>query len=264
MNPASSGIQHCEKPPLAYINPASGWAWSGGALQRMYQKCKQAGVCFAQGQVTSLIIEDGDVRGARTKDGQAYRANTTMLAAGSWSTALFPELKGKVTATGQPLATIQLSSEEARHYQQIVGWPISLPYLLAADVTFQPVYIDLQSGFYCFPPNKDNIVKFAFHHRGFLNEQASFSDTSIKVSIPRTGHSSGSPEEEIPAASLKALRAELAKVWPGMAKKPIEMTRMCWYADSEDCDFVISYHNGYPSLFLATGDSGHAFKVRYA
>lgn len=121
MNPASRGIQHCEKPPLAYINPASGWAWSGGALQKMYQKCKEAGVSFARGQVTSLIIEDGDVRGARTRDGQDYRATTTMLAAGSWSTALFPELKGKVTATGQPLATIQLSSEEAELYRRIVS-----------------------------------------------------------------------------------------------------------------------------------------------
>lgn len=33
------------------------------------------------------------------------------------------------------------------------------------------------------------------------------------------------------------------------------------YCDSRDCDFLISYHDKYPSLFLATGGSGHAFKV---
>lgn len=33
------------------------------------------------------------------------------------------------------------------------------------------------------------------------------------------------------------------------------------YCDSRDCDFLISYHDRYPSLFLATGGSGHAFKV---
>ena len=34
------------------------------------------------------------------------------------------------------------------------------------------------------------------------------------------------------------------------------------YSDTADSDWLISYHDKYPSLFLATGDSGHAFKVR--
>lgn len=86
----------------------------------MYRKCRNAGISFAKGQVNSLIIEDGDVRGARTIDGQDYRAKLTMLAAGSWSTSIFPELKGKVTATGQVVATIQLTHEEAKQYAGIV------------------------------------------------------------------------------------------------------------------------------------------------
>lgn len=138
-----------------------------------------------------------------------------------------------------------------------------MAYYLNADLRWrlQPVYIDLQTGFYSFPPNKDNIVKFAYHHRGFLNEQPSLSNPSVQTSVPRTGHFEGSLEEQIPAASLRALRAEMRRIWPELGAKPILTTRMCWYADSNDCDFVLSYHDGYPSLFLATGDSGHAFKV---
>lgn len=87
-------------------------------------------------------------------------------------------------------------------------------------------------------------------------------DSGCLVSVPRTGHFDGSLDEQIPAASLAALRKEFRKVWPQLGAKPIATTRMCWYADSEDCDFLISFHDAYPSLFLATGDSGHAFKVR--
>jgi sarcosine oxidase/L-pipecolate oxidase len=36
----------------------------------------------------------------------------------------------------------------------------------------------------------------------------------------------------------------------------------CRYADSIDCDFIVDRHARYKSLLLATGDSGHAFKVR--
>lgn len=33
------------------------------------------------------------------------------------------------------------------------------------------------------------------------------------------------------------------------------------YCDTADEDWLMSYHDKYPSLFLATGGSGHAVKV---
>jgi hypothetical protein len=36
---------------------------------------------------------------------------------------------------------------------------------------------------------------------------------------------------------------------------------MCWYSDVVDGDWVIDYTK-YPSLLIAAGGSGHAFKVR--
>jgi glycine/D-amino acid oxidase-like deaminating enzyme len=95
----------------------------------MAQKCREAGVSFAAGQVNQLIIENGDVRGARLKEGEEYYADDlVILAAGSWSPAVFPELKDAVTATGQVLATIQLTAEEADEYSRTVSeavapWP---------------------------------------------------------------------------------------------------------------------------------------------
>lgn len=38
-------------------------------------------------------------------------------------------------------------------------------------------------------------------------------------------------------------------------------TRMCWYSDTPDGNFVIDYAPQYPSLLIASGGAGHAFKV---
>lgn len=41
-------------------------------------------------------------------------------------------------------------------------------------------------------------------------------------------------------------------------------TRMCWYSDTPDSDFVIDYAPGYDNMLIASGGSGHAFKVSVA
>ncbi|KAG7286625.1 hypothetical protein NEMBOFW57_008936 [Staphylotrichum longicolle] len=40
----------------------------------------------------------------------------------------------------------------------------------------------------------------------------------------------------------------------------INPTRLCWYSDTPTGDFLIDYHPNWRGLFVATGDSGHAFK----
>jgi hypothetical protein len=212
-------------------------------MQALAQRCRDAGISFMQGQVNKLVIEDKDVGGAETKDGRVVRASRrVVLAAGSWSPAIFPELSDKLTATGQVLATVQLDASEASKWKNI------------------PVYIDMETGFYMFPPTDDNQIKIAFHLRGYTNDQPSLSDEEKKVSVPRTGHFVGELDENIPKRSVEQLREALRRVWPELADKPFSGTRMCWYCDSKDCDFLVGYSARHPSLFLATGDSGHAYK----
>lgn len=111
-----------KRPPVAYLNRFSGWAWSGGAMKDMAKQCREAGVSFAAGQVNELVIRDGDVKGAKTQDGIVYEATKlVILAAGSWSPAILPELGQTLTATGQVLATIQLTAEEALQYARTVS-----------------------------------------------------------------------------------------------------------------------------------------------
>jgi sarcosine oxidase/L-pipecolate oxidase len=48
--------------------------------------------------------------------------------------------------------------------------------------------------------------------------------------------------------------------WPSLRDRPFSKTRLCWYSDTANADFLIDYHPHWQNLFVATGDSGHAFK----
>jgi sarcosine oxidase/L-pipecolate oxidase len=47
---------------------------------------------------------------------------------------------------------------------------------------------------------------------------------------------------------------------PSLHNRPFSKTRLCWYSDTPTGDFLIDYHPHWRNLFVATGDSGHAFK----
>ena len=114
-----------------------------------------------------------------------------------------------------------------------------------------------------FPPNPDGIVKFALHAAGYTNPQ-----DGTGVSVPRTKLTPGAEDGMIPLEKLRSLRADLAEIYPELAKKDIISTRLCWYvpvletaltirySDTESGDWVIDRHPEFDNFVLATGDSG--------
>jgi len=49
-------------------------------------------------------------------------------------------------------------------------------------------------------------------------------------------------------------------LYPDLAEKPFKSTRLCWYNDTPDGNWIIGRHPANPSIILATGGSGHAYK----
>jgi sarcosine oxidase/L-pipecolate oxidase len=80
----------------------------------------------------------------------------------------------------------------------------------------------------------------------------------MTVSLPRTKRDNA--DLEVPAEGLAACRAFLADCIPDLATRPWTYSRVCWYTDTKNGDFLVTYHPAYPSLFLATGGSGHGYK----
>lgn len=140
---------------------------------------------------------------------------------------------------------------------------------MTGGVDEEQVVLDLSTEFYVFPPNETAIVKFAIHGYGCTHI-----NPSTQRSEPVTGHfhpaasistsdsARSASEGNLPADAVHALRHCLGRVLPGLAARPFSSTRMCWYTETSDSHFLIDRHPTRPELVLATGGSGHAFKVR--
>jgi sarcosine oxidase/L-pipecolate oxidase len=111
----------------------------------------------------------------------------------------------------------------------------------------------LHLGYYGFPANHDGKVKVACHAAGYLN----LSEDGV-TSVPRTKVSN--PEDTLPHNSLVEYRKFLGKFLPKLNELDAADSRVCWYSDSFDGDFIITPHPKYQNLIVATGDSGHGMK----
>lgn len=78
-------------------------------------------------------------------------------------------------------------------------------------------------------PNEHGVVKFAKHAVGYTNFlPAQNAPDGPKISTPRTILSHGTDGLKIPKGEAKFLRDCLKEVYPGLAKKPLASTRLCW------------------------------------
>ncbi|KJA28926.1 hypothetical protein HYPSUDRAFT_33382 [Hypholoma sublateritium FD-334 SS-4] len=227
-----------------YLNRDGGWANAGQGLALLIDEVQTLGGTIIPGKNVSKIIRapaSGRSIGVQCDDGTVFNASLIVLATGSWTPYAFREqldLGRMCLATGQCIATIQLSAEEGDIYRAC------------------PVVLDFKSGFYVFPPNKDNILKLAIHAAGYTY----FGEGNSTISTPRTITTDPSRGLHIPKAALQELRANLKNVYPDLAEKTFLGTRLCWYNDSPDSDWVISRYPKDDSLILATAGSGHAYK----
>ncbi|KAF7377841.1 DAO domain-containing protein [Mycena sanguinolenta] len=241
-----------------YLNRDSGWANAGqGVKCIMDQVAALNGKIILGKDVVELIQHGQKTTGVRCVDGTVFDAlELVVLATGSWTGSAFPDLPiGNIfQATGQCIAMVQLTPEEADMYKEC------------------PVVLDFALSFCIFPPNEQNMVKLATHkckqsnhnHIGLADIHAAGYVQSIgakNISTPRTITSDPYTGLLIPKADVKELREQLRMVYPALAEKPFVATRMCWYNDSFDDDWVIGYHpKSDKSLMFATAGSGHAYK----
>lgn len=112
-------------------------------------------------------------------------------------------------------------------------------------------------------------MKMAYHHIGYINPQSPSTTRTSEpatatqpVSTPRTVVSHPETGHAIPRAMASNIRLGLRGIYPELADVPFSGTRMCWYCDTPNADWLIDHHPDYPGLLFATGGSGHAYKVQ--
>ncbi|KAJ4247828.1 hypothetical protein NW762_013037 [Fusarium torreyae] len=220
-----------------YKSEGAGWVHARKALTSAFEESKRLGVKFItgcpEGQVESLIFEDGDVRGAKTADEKEHRADRTILSAGA-SAELFLDFENQIRPTAWTLGHIQMTPEEAKLYKNL------------------PVLFNINKGFFMEPDEDLHQLKMCDEHPGYCNWETK-PGSKMPTSIPFAKH-------QVPVESERHMRDFLKDIMPQLADRSLVHARICWCADTLDRMFLITYHPRHPSLVVASGDCGTGYK----
>lgn len=209
-----------------FYHARGGYAESGRVVGKLAEWASEAGVAVRPGQTADeLLFEGNRVQGVRTREGETFVAEHTVLAAGSWTPWLLPELQGVMTATGHPI--FHLKPKDPALFTP-PGFVVFL-----ADTP--------STGWYGFPLLREGIVKVARHGGG----PALHPEHDERVVY----------EED-----FNQMRVFLKESMPALLDAEITYTRRCLYNDTLDEHFWIDRHPEKEGLSVATGGSGHGFK----
>jgi sarcosine oxidase/L-pipecolate oxidase len=210
-----------------------GWVFARGALMSAYEASKSLGATYITGEkgnVSRLIVENGDVVGAETSDGVQHRADTVILATGAEAPRLL-DFMDQLRPTAWTLAHIKMTKEELELYKNL------------------PVLFNIESGFFMEPDAERGELKMCDEHPGYCNW---VEVDGKKASVPFA-------RQQIPREAEARIRSFLHDTMPQLAQRPFSMARICWCADTPDRNFLIDRHPEYKSLVVAVGGSGHGF-----
>jgi len=208
-----------------YFNPQGGWAESGRVVARLKLDALAAGVEIHEHRPFHRWLEEGGrVRGVMDAHGAEWRADVVVSALGAWTPEHLPWLADRLHATAQSVF----------HFlpQNAAEWRAPAFPVWAADIG--------TTGWYGFPANANGVVKVANHGPG----------RRVRASDARM----------MPDGEEERFRAFLRATFPALADAPVAASRVCLYGDSFDGHFFLDHDPEHPGLFVATGDSGHAFK----
>ncbi|KAI1619319.1 FAD dependent oxidoreductase [Exophiala viscosa] len=223
--------------------------------------CQKAGVKFVldspQGKLRELLVEENGsqrkVTGIKTCDGLDHLADRVIVACGGWTATIIPEAHRAIEATAGTVMFVDIPKDRKDLWERFdsKNFPVWSYRRGQGDEYYQG------GGW---PITRDGRLKFGFRGRKFTNFEDHPTASNLRVSTPRTKYTS-EPITTVPLYGLKLVKEVIGKAFPELAEFGFTDTRLCWYTDSIDNDFLIDYVPGYSdSLFICTGGSGHAFK----
>lgn len=217
--------------PGAYVDgfyhALGGFAESGRVVSALVAEAERRGVRFRAGETVQHVeVENGRAAGVRTASGASIDAGQVLVAAGAWTYLVVPDLAPYMRSSGHPIFHLRPADPA------LFTPPLFTTF--TADVS--------RTGWYGFPLHpREGVVKFANHGSG----------REIHPEAPRV----------VTSAEKQSLRAMLADTFPALASAPIVYTRRCLYCDTRDEHFWIDRHPAVEGLTVASGGSGHAFKM---
>ncbi|RVX67199.1 hypothetical protein B0A52_08633 [Exophiala mesophila] len=204
--------------------------------------CEKAGIKFIvgspQGRVEKLIVEgDGSnkkIAGIMTFDGQTHLAGLTIVAdlalGGGWTADIIPEAHRTVETTAGTVVFIDIPEDRTDLQEKF-------------DSRNYPAWAYEQGSVY----------QFSRSSYGTWAHVLIKTPNIRRTSTPRT-RDTELPISTVPLKGVEILKAIIAKAFPELAEIGFTDTRLCWYIDSIDEEFVIDYVPGYSdTLFICSG-----------
>ncbi len=209
-----------------FFHTCGGYAESGRVIEWLAEQARQEEIDVREHTGVRRLLQDGGrVRGVEDVSGARHQADRILLASGSWTGRLLPELGDAFRRTYHPVWHL-------RPAEPTGFLPASFP-TFTADVA--------RTGFYGFPLHPSaEVVKIGHHGTG--------------VAPPDDGTLT------VPAIATHKLREFLRAYLPSLAGAEIVKTRLCPYCDTADEDFWIARDPDRRGLTVASGGSGHGFK----
>jgi sarcosine oxidase/L-pipecolate oxidase len=227
-----------------YFNRYDGYVHSANALRGIHQAACKNGVKFRLGEhagaVQEIVYEgkgrDRKSTGVMTKDEEFHAASLVIVAVGAAATQVVPEIGSNISAKSWSVAHVRLTDDETSALRGI-------PVTYARDL-----------GFFFEPDPKTNLLKLCPMGGGYINTN------------PSTGISQPPPLAQsrgfVPHVDELKMRELLRQTLPNLADRPLVEKSLCWFADTNDSDFIIDYvPKTSSSVILLSGDSGHGFKM---
>lgn len=169
-------------------------------------------VKFVLGSAVDRLLygSQNDVLGVVLEDGRKIRACKTILAVGAWSSRLV-NVSGILQANAVPIVYIRLTDGEMAKYRSM------------------GCHTQLDLGVNVFTPLR-GLLKILRRAAGVRNTTELMDPdnhaATYKASYPVT--QVDVPDLKIPAAAERDIREALREIFPQVAERPFEKTRICW------------------------------------
>lgn len=262
-----SALQPFSKDVLGVLDTTGGYVLADKACRFALHKASQLGVRFAlgpeSGLFTSFTYDSSSgtkvVTGITTADGKSHAAALTIICCGGWTPSLLPSLDSLCETTAGSVFMLHIpESSPLRprfHHSRFPSW------------SFNMRDHGAQGGLYGFPVDEHGTLKIGYRGTKYTNPQPQPDGQERSVPVTRwSGNkrdsSATSAFTQVPQQAHDVVTRFLNEYLPELGNAGIHIleTRLCWYTDSFDNQYVIDRVPGYENLMCATGGSGHAFK----
>lgn len=271
-----------------YVDTSAGIVYADKACAWARHLCEQSRVKFVLGRecgkLDHLIVdykgESKRVCGIQTADGKRHHADVVIVACGGWTPSLIPEVDGRLETTAGSVVTIKLPEARKDLWDKVSRSTTMRPKLTTV-CTGELFSLDIWTG-RAYLARMGRLLWVSSDTRRSdqdwvpgtkvdqLSNQQSHPCASLYAHDQVYRHQGDQPAQKddhnveksdqraVPRASCRSFASGCRLIVQDIG---ITDTRMCWYTDSLDNNFLIDYVPGYSqSLFVCSGGSGHGFK----